>query len=158
MSMQYLMILQESLKKKIDVLDEIIRISQNQSEILARSPIDYEEFDRCVDDKDICIVQLNTLDEGFESLYAKVSAEIQDNRQKYASWIKECQGLITTITDKSVEIQALEARNKQAVEESVRKSRKNFGNGKRSVEVVSSYRRNMNFTNVAQSHFMDQKK
>lgn len=158
MSEQYLTILQESLKKKIDVLDEIIRISKTQAEILSKEPVAYEEFDRCVDDKDVCIEQIDSLDKGFESLYQKVKQELADNRPKYGAWIKGCQKLITEVTEKSVEIQALEARNKQTIEEIMRKERRGFRQGKRSVEVARSYYRNMNLTSVVPPQYMDQKK
>lgn len=158
MSEQYLNILKESLVKKLDVLEEILRISSRQKEILSAAPVDYEEFDRCVDDKDICIEQLNKLDEGFESLYQKVSQEINANRQYYAEWIRSCQQLITQITEKSVEIQAMEARNKQMIEEQFRRDRKEFGQGKRSVEVARNYYRNMSQTQVVPPQYMDWKK
>ena len=84
--------------------------------------------------------------------------ELEDNKAQHASWIKECQELIARITDKSVEIQAMEARNKQAVEEQFRRERKGYNQGKRSVEIAQSYYRSMNRTGVVPPHFMDQKK
>ena len=158
MNGQYLTILLESLKKKNNVLDEIIRISKRQSDVLSQEPIDFEEFDRCVDDKDICIEQLNQLDEGFESLYQRVKLELGNNKKQYVVWIKECQGLIAQITEKSIEIHTLEARNKQSVEAAFKRERKGYSHGKRSVEVAKNYYRNMNNTGVIPPHFMDQKK
>ena len=158
MSEQYLTILLESLYKKIDVLDEILRICQKQSEILALETFDFEAFDACVDDKDVCIEQLNKLDENFETVYQRVAQELKGNKQRYASWIKECQDLITRITDKSMEIQAHEMRNKQAVEAHLRRERKSFGQGRRSAEVAMGYYRTMSNTGMVQSQFMDQKK
>ncbi len=158
MSEQYLTILQESLKKKINVLDEIIRLSKMQAEALSKEPRSYEEFDRCVDDKDVCIGQIDSLDNGFESIFQKVKQELDGNRTKYADWIKECQALIAQVTEKSVEIQALEARNKQLVEEVMQKDRRGFRQGKRSVEVARNYYRNMNLNNVVSPQYMDKKK
>ena len=158
MNEQYLMILLDSLKKKNDILDEILRISMHQSEILAEEPLPFEAFDRCVDDKDICIERMNQLDEGFESLYQRVKQELEDNKQSYAKWIADCQQQIGLIMDKSVEIQALEARNKQSVENALKRERKDFSKGKRSVEVAKNYYRSVNNTSVIPPHFMDQKK
>ncbi|MBQ7954129.1 MAG: flagellar export chaperone FlgN [Lachnospiraceae bacterium] len=158
MSEQYLTILAESLKKKLSVMDEIIRLSKMQKDILTAESIDFEEFDRCVDDKDICIEQLRKLDDGFEIVYDRVEQELKDNKQKYAAWIKESQALISMVIEKSVEIQALEARNKQMIEESVKRERRNLGQGKRSVEVARNYYRNMSYTNVMPPQFLDQKK
>lgn len=158
MNEQYLTVLQESLQKKINVMEEILRISQRQSEILVKEPVDLEEFDRCVDDKDVCIEQLNKLDEGFEVLYQRVAEELNGHREQYASWIRETQELITQVTEKSVEIQALEARNKQAVEAVFQKERVEAGHGKRSARVAMDYYRNMSNTHVVPPQYMDQKK
>jgi hypothetical protein len=158
MSEQYLTIMQESLKKKIDVLDEIIRISKMQEEIVSVEPIDYEAFDRCVDDKDVCIEQLELLDKGFDTLYYKVERELKDNSASHVSWIQETKRLISLVTERSVAIQAMEARNKQAIEAGVRKSRQEFRLGKRSVDVARNYYQNMNLTGVVPPQYMDQKK
>ena len=114
MSDQYLTILQESLHKKIQILDEIQRICDYQGAILEKEPVDFEKFDQCVDDKDICIEQLNQLDEGFERLYEKVREKLQDHREEHAEWIRTTKELITCITEKSVAIQTREARNKHS--------------------------------------------
>ena len=158
MSEQYLTIMQESLRKKMDVLDEIIRISKMQEETLQAEPVDYEAFDRCVDDKDVCLEQLELLDKGFEALYQKVEQELKNNSGKDAFWVHETKRLITQVTEKSVEIQALEARNKQAIETMLRKSRQGFRQGKRSMDVARNYYQSMNLTGVVPPQYMDQKK
>lgn len=158
MSGQYLTILKESLHKKIHILDEIQRICDYQGKVLNSNPIDYEQFDRYVDDKDICINQLNQLDEGFERVYEKVREELQGNKEAYADWIREAKELITQITEKSVAIQTQESRNKQTVENIFRKERENMGKGKKSMKAAMDYYRNMNGTHVNTSQYMDKKK
>ncbi len=158
MNGQYLDILQESLRKKIRILDEIRRMCDYQSAILSEQPIDYEKFDQYVDDKDICIEQLNQLDEGFEQLYGKVREELQNNKSQYSDWIKETKALIEKITEKSVAIQALESRNKQALENVFNSERANLGKGKKSVKAAMDYYRSMSKTSVVTSQYMDKKK
>lgn len=158
MSEQYLIILLESLKKKDSVLGEILRISQRQNVILSSVPVDFEEFDRCVDDKDICIEQIVKLDAGFETLYQNVGIELREQKHKYASEIKELQKWIQAVTEKSVSIEALEKRNKALVEETLQKRRREMGDGKRSVKAAMTYYRNMNYTNVVSPQYMDKKK
>jgi len=158
MSEQYLMILVESLKKKLTVMDELIRLCKMQRDILSAEDISFEEFDRCVDDKDICLEQLQKLDDGFELVYNRVEQELKDNKQKYAAQIKECQELISLIIDRSMEVQALEARNKQMVEEHFKKEKRALGQGKRSVEVAKSYYKSMSNAGVVPPQFMDKKK
>ena len=158
MNKQYVTALEESLEKKIRVLDEIYRISQLQTEILDKKPMDFERFDAYVDDKDICIEKLNKLDEGFEILYERVGQELKENRAAYEKQIVHMQQMITEITDKSVAIQTLEERNRKAVAEALSNERKELGQGKRSLNVAMNYYCNMSGANVVPPHYMDKKK
>lgn len=158
MSRQYVTVLEESLEKKIHVLDEIYRISQLQAEALSKQPADLEAFDRYVDDKDICIEKLSKLDEGFETLYERVEQELKDNRVMYADQIAHMQKLIAEITDKSTSIQALEERNKKAVEDTLYRERRELGQGKRSLNAAMSYYRSMSGAGIVPPSFMDKKK
>lgn len=157
MSKQYVMALRESLEKKIRVLDEILRISHAQSEVLGKKPMDYEAFDRFVDDKDICIEKLEKLDGGFDLLYRRVGEDLKTQKSFYADEIKKMQELISQITDKSMTIQALEQRNKQNVEQVFLEERREIGKGKRSVSVAQNYYKNMSNSVAMSSQFMDQK-
>lgn len=158
MSKQYVAALEESLEKKLSVLEEIYRISQLQAELFAEESLDLEAFDRYVDDKDICIEKLNKLDEGFEILYNRVDQELKENRSLYADQIIRMQGLIGQITDRSVAIQALEERNRNAVQESFSKERGDLQQGKRSLNAAVNYYRNMSGAGVSSSQYMDKKK
>lgn len=158
MTEQYLNILQDSLKKKKEVLEEIERLCRMQSELLSAEPVDYDKFDQLVDGKDVCIEQLGKLDEGFELLYERVRGELQDGKEQYASWIQETQSLITEIMDRSVAIQTQESRNRIAVERAFQKERQGIGRGKRSLNVAMDYYRSMNNSHVVPPQYMDQKK
>ncbi len=74
-------------------------------------------FDETVEAKSACIDQLNQLDSGFEKLYAQVAEELDQNREDYAKEIRDMQQCIRRVTDKSVKIQAQEARNKELMRE-----------------------------------------
>lgn len=154
----YLSILEESLKKKIEVLKRIHAANEVQTEIMKKEPVDLEAFDQTVDEKDLYIQELTSLDDGFESLYEKVKQELDGNRARYAVQIKRMQGLITDITDRSVAIQAQEARNKALVENYFKMERQNLGQSRKNSKAAYGYYQNMNNQNVPQSHFMDQKK
>lgn len=158
MNEQYLNILLDSLVKKNDLLDEIQRLCKEQSEVLAAEPVDFDQFDSCMDNKDVCIEQLNTLDEGFETLYERIRDELQEHREEHTEWISKVQKLIAEITEKSVAIQAQEERNKKAVEAAIQKERKAYNIGKRSVQVATQYYKNMSNTNVVPAQYMDKKK
>ncbi len=158
MSEQYLTILIDNLKKKCDVLDEIIRINVHQKEILEKQPCDFEEFDVCMDDKDICIEQMDELDEEFDNIYQQVQEILEGNKEKFTSQIAQCQSLLAQITDKSAKIQALDADNKKNLEITFRKERKDIGQGKRSAQVAKNYYRNMNHLATVSSQYLDKKK
>lgn len=157
MSEQSILVLKESLEKKIRVLDEIYRISQYQQELLAAKPVNYKQFDAYVEDKDVCIQNLNKLDEGFELLYDRVADELKEHREQYKQLIGELQELIGQITDRSMAIQALEERNKQTLQTVFLEERKELGKGRRSVSVAQNYYKNMNHATFTDSRFMDQK-
>lgn len=157
MSEQSILVLKESLEKKIRVLDEIYRLSQYQKELLSVKPVDYKQFDTYVEDKDVCIENLNKLDEGFELLYNRVAEELKEHRSQYKQLIQDLQELIGQITDKSVAIQALEERNKQTLQQVLLEERRELGKGRRSVSVAQNYYKNMSRTGLGDSQFMDQK-
>lgn len=158
MDRNYVLALRDSLEKKIGVLDEIFRISTYQSALLQKSPLDYAKFDHYVKDKDICIEKLEKLDEGFETIYERVGEALKTNPSAYATEITQMKELIRQITDKSVEVQALEERNRKAMEQAILTERKELGKGKRSVSVAQKYYRSMSNLDVNSSRYMDQKK
>lgn len=63
---QYLDILEESLKKKIEVLNEIILKNEEQQKILEAEEFEPEVFDQNTQAKGELIDRLNLLDSGFE--------------------------------------------------------------------------------------------
>lgn len=154
----YLNILEESLNKKIQVLKHIQELNEVQTNILKQEEADLEAFDRTVDEKGLCIDELTELDDGFESLYEKIKQELAGNRDKYADQIKRLQQLIAQVTDRSVAIQAQEARNKALVEKCFKRERQNLGKSRKNSKTVYGYYQNMNKNQIPASHFMDQKK
>ncbi len=159
MNKQYVSVLVESLEKKLQILEKIHQLCQKQAEVIANEPFDFEEFDRCMDEKDNCIQELNKLDEGFEMLYDRVGQELKSNKSLYSEQIRRMQQAISDIMDKSTSIQALEERNKRAVETAFAKERMEIGKGKRSLSVAMNYYRNMRGgADAIEPQFMDKKK
>lgn len=62
----YIAIMLQSLKKKEQVLDEIIRLDDRQKDTLTDPECPFDVFDETVEAKSACIDQLNQLDSGFE--------------------------------------------------------------------------------------------
>lgn len=154
----YLNILEDSLKKKIEILERIDEVNRVQSDLLKGEQADLENFDRCVDEKDLYIKELEKLDEGFDTLYEKIKQELLGNKAQYADQIKRLQKLITEITDRSVSIQAQESRNKALVEKYFAEQRKELGQIRKSSKAAYGYYQNMSKSNTAPPQFMDKKK
>lgn len=154
---KYLQILEESLIKKEGLLNEILACSKRQEKLLCEERLDFEQFDELVNKKDGYVDELVRLDEGFEKLYANVSTQLNKNRDLYKNEISRMQKSITGITEKSIQIQALEARNKSALEKCFMKERSNLRTGRQSSAAAYNYYRNMSYGNVSGASILDEK-
>ena len=154
----YLTILEESLDKKKEVLQQIQDISMKQAELLKNSELDLQKFDEYVDVKDGFIKVLADLDEGFESLFQKIKQELSANREQYAVQIKCLQDKISAVTDLSVTIQAMESRNRDMVAAYFEKERNSLGSGRKSSKVAYGYYKNLKTAALEESRVFDLKK
>lgn len=153
----YISIMLQSLKKKAAVLDEIIRLDDLQKDRLTDSECPVEDFDQTVEDKGKLIEQLGQLDSGFEKLYAQVSEELQDNKEQYADEIRQMQSLIRSITDKSVKIQAQEARNKDLMMQKFGVIKRHAKNVRMNSKAITGYYKTMDRTKYMDPQFMEKK-
>ncbi len=142
----YVQIMIESLSKKSELLDKIIRNNEEQHECVANKTfdeIDWDSFNLIVEQKQQSIDRIVKMDEGFQTLYDRVKEQLNENKDKYADKIQEIQRLIGIITDQGAKITTGEQRNRKIIE-------KTFGNRKReikrtrnSLKVASSYAQTM---------------
>ncbi len=158
MTENYLTLLAESLKKKLQVMAEIQAYNLRQQEIFQAEQVEVEKFDEYVAEKESLIEKINSLDNGFERLYEKAAAELNANREKYGQQIKELQKLVTEVTDASVAVQAQEARNKKLIEDFFRREREGIGMNRRTSKAAINYYKNMSKSAVVLPQFMDSKK
>lgn len=142
---RYIQILIESLKKKIEILDTLLALNTKQAEII-RTEDSLDEFDALVDEKAKQIAVLDKLDTGFETIYQHVRPEMTQHSEQYREQIREIQSLIKELTDRSVKVETTEKRNKQAIEQYFSKARKDIHESRKSVNVASSYYKNMTNT------------
>jgi len=152
-------ILSESLDKKLQVLRKIQEYNVRQERAFQQEEADLDSFDEAVAEKDRLIEELSRLDDGFELLYARLSEELEGNRERYAVQIRELQRKVTEVTDLSVSIQAQEVRNKKLVEEYFAKARKNIAQSRKNSKAAYDYYKSMSASTArqAQSHYMDSK-
>ena len=137
----YLSVLEDSLKKKLQILDELTDYTTQQQELLKVEELDYEAFDRLVDQKEPLIKE-----------------QLLGNKEQYAAQIRALQSLIGELTDKSVKLQTMEQRNKSAVEQQFRKSREKIRQGRQNKQEALNYYKNMNNANYVPPQFLDDKK
>ena len=154
----YVDIMIQSLNKKLQVLDQIIQINLKQKDILENSKAPVDAFDKTVEEKSQLIEQMQQLDSGFEKLYARVQEELQTNKAAYTEQIKTMQSCIRRITDKSMEIQAQEARNRDLMVRKFAFVKETAKNVRTNSKAASQYYKNMMKLNYVDPQFMDNKK
>jgi len=158
MEQTYVDIMIQSLKKKIQVLDRIMELNQLQKEQLEDAKSKVEDFDRTVEEKAKLIEQLEQLDSGFDKLYDRVKEELKGNKDAYAAKIKTMQECIRELTDKNMEIQAQETRNKDLMTRKFAFVRDSAKTVRTNTKAASQYYQNMMQLNYVDPQFLDNKK
>ena len=158
MIMSYLNILQDSLIKKLDLLEQIEKKSLEQSEMIKVTNVDLELVDANMDEKARLIDEVMKLDSGFESIYEKVREQLLAGKEQYKTQIHNLQGLIAKVTEKSASIQAIEARNKAQMDIVFATQKKEVQKRRNAMSVARDYYQNMNKVKYVSPQFMDHKK
>lgn len=118
-----------------------------------------DRFDSIIDQKDSLLQTMETLNRGFESLFARIGTTIQDNKYQYQQQITEMQNLIRSITDTGLQIEGQEHRNKTAFQNYLTGARQEIREFTANNQMANAYYHNMaNQHQAWQSYFVDQKK
>ncbi len=150
--------LEDSLIKKIEVMDRIEEENNIQTEVLKNSEeVDEKAFDDTVEKKGELVDQLLLLDEGFQSLFDRVKEELGNNKEMYKEQIGRLQNLIHEVMDRSSSIEAHEHRNKKLAEQYFSTTRQRLENNKKSSAVAFNYYQTMNKFKDIPPQFLDQK-
>ena len=142
-----LTILSDSLDKKIDVLKRIQKYNEDQEKAFSETTPDMDSFDQALEEKEKLIQEVLKLDQGFETLYEKVKAELEENRTAYKDQIADLQRKITIITELSNAVQAKETRNKKLIEQYFTKQKTNIKQSRQRSKVAYGYQQNMSNQN-----------
>jgi hypothetical protein len=154
----YIQLLIDSLKKKHEVLDELMQITTKQQAIIDSESFMEDEFLETISLKEEHIKDLGQLDRGFELVYERIREELNENRKEYIPQITTLKELVTIVTDLSVKLQALERSNKAKLEALLVNKRRKIRNSRLSNETVANYYKNMSGKTQPQSYFYDKKK
>ncbi|MDC7293574.1 flagellar protein FliT [Butyrivibrio sp. DSM 10294] len=150
--------LEDSLIKKIEVMDRIEEENNRQTEVLKNSEeVDEKAFDDTVEKKGELVDQLLLLDEGFQSLFDRVKEELGKNKDMYKEQVGRLQNLIHEVMDRSSSIEAHEHRNKKLAEQYFSTTRQRLENNKKSSAVAFNYYQTMNKFKDIPPQFLDQK-
>ncbi len=153
----YLQVMIDSLLKKKEVLETIVRLNEEQTIIIGEEDFNEDMLHDNSDKKDECISQLDKLDEGFQSLFDRIKKELDANPEAYKEDIGTLKKLIPQITELSVKIEAQEKRNKELLSKKFAQMRQNIRSAKRNVKLANTYYQNMNKLDSS-PQFLDQKK
>lgn len=152
-----LQILRDSLVQKRLLLQAIEQKSREQETIVKKDDFTFKEIDENMDAKAGLIEKLTVLDNGFESLYGKLREELLANKEYYKTEIKEIQNLIEDITACSASIEAIEARNKVAIEGYFSREKKELQTKKNASVAAYSYYKTVKNLGSVPPQFMDSK-
>lgn len=154
----YILLLIEILQKKVQALNILMQLTTRQHDLIASSDIiNEEEFLQTISLKEERIIHLTSLDEGFDKLYQSVKEELMTEKEKYVSEVISLKELIANITDLSVNLQAMEKRNKSQLDLYFSTMRKKIKNSRLSSKTVANYYKTMTKQHEVQSFFYDKK-
>ena len=154
----YLQILEQSLKKKIAILNQIRLKNEEQRVMLLDENLLPDDFEKNIEEKGTLIDKLELLDQGFEEIYRRVHETLDAGKEQYKDEIQKLQGLIRQVTAAGNSIQAEEKRNYKLAQEKFSSVKKQVREIKSSQKAVSEYYRSMTKTNYVDAQFMDNKK
>ena len=101
---------------------------------------------------------MEILDVGFQELFERIKAELNENREAYRGEIAKMQELIRTLTEKSADIQMQELHNKELMTKKFAAVRKQIKEVRKSQKIVNQYYKNMMKMAYVEPQFTDKKK
>lgn len=154
----YIRILRESLEKKERILHNLLDMTRQQEEYLAGSEFELDVFEEMLDVKNGMIEELNSVDDGFETVYERIREYLQSHQKELAEPIREMQNRVREITSLSVSLQALEERNRKKLEGVFASKQQEIKKFRQSSQMVNNYYQTMSGAGSYQPSFLDKKK
>ena len=157
--MDYVIMLRESLEKKLDVL-RVLQIRNNEQTAILQDPNSSpDDLEKNMELKAELIDRIIALDDGFDRVFKRVQAILETDRPKYAEEIRRMQELIRRISDMTADVQALEYKNREYAKTRFANVRKEAKTIKKSSDMVSKYYSSMmSPQTTADPQFLDKKK
>ena len=149
----YIGMLLQTLQNQEVTLQEVLAITKEQSKIAAGQEFDEEAFGETLNQKEILIARLNSLDDGFASVYGRVRSVIMKEKESYREEILKMQEYIKNCTDLGVEIKVLEERNRDKLMQCFSEKQKQYGSQMNAATVASKYHQTMHFGRNVNNQF-----
>ena len=145
---RYIDMLIDILNKQIATLCEVRDITKKQGDIANSVDFDEDAFDETLSHKDVCIIRLNELDNGFVSVYDRVKKAVKEDPSKYKDKVSKMQELIRRCTDLGNEIQTLETRNKDKIVKCFDNKKQEYSAKQTAATVAGKYNTTMRNVNL----------
>lgn len=158
MEENYIMILIQSLEKKVMVLGDLSKENAKQKQLLQEDELDLDAFRDSVDKKEALIEQITFLDDGFEKMYDHVKDALNDKKHVYENEIMHLKELVSKVTGQAADIQREEANNQRLAERQFSSMKKKVRQVKDTKQVANKYYQTMAKLNHVEPQFMDKKK
>ena len=142
----YIQIMIDSLKRKSEILDELIVKNEEMHDCVADKgyeDVNWDSFNLIVAQKQMYIDRIVKMDEGFQSLYDRVKEQLNEDRSKFADEIKEIQKLIEKVTGQGIKISTGEERNRKIIEKLFGNRKNEIKRTRNSLRVANSYAQTM---------------
>ena len=156
MTATYLDMMEDSLYKKIEVMQKIEKLNLKQNDILEnQAHMDSDGFDDAVREKGELIDELIRLNDGFTILFDRTKEELASHKEEYKDQIQRMQELIRQITDLSAILEEEEHKNKNLADYYFSSVRKEMKLGKQAAAAALNYHQVMNKAGDVRPQFFD---
>lgn len=151
-------LLQQNLEKKRELIDKMLKASEEQTALWESSEMQAEELDASIEELDVYTQELVLLNEEADELYRELSSKDFVSDEKYSAQIGQIKELLSMLTDKTGLLQKKEQFNRRKMEMFFQEERNSIGAGRRTSKAALDYYKSMNRSNVVPPQFMDRKK
>lgn len=139
---KYLNILIENLGKKQTIFNSLLEKTVRQNECISGKDQDsanWSQFEVLMIEKDSAIEKIDEIDTAFESIFARVKPELDNNKEDYVDLIRKLQECITKLTDTGVKISSVEERNRTEIERIMTAAKAGIGKARKNLKATSGY-------------------
>ncbi len=155
---QYLDAMIQSMNEKSNCLKQLLEMTAQQEQAISGDNMDWDSFERLIDEKETLIDRLGELDDGFQAVFDKIRDELEGKKAQYKDRIAKLQEQIRQVTDQSNALITAEQRNKTIMENATSIERKRIRQTKTNARLASNYYNSMNRINMIDPQLMDKKK